>query len=263
MSIETRGAAPRSGRWLGVCGSPRLRAPAPLDCKSARAGVISGHAQRTKREHGRAGQHRGLPGHRSRRRRRPGADRRRRPAQLHRGRPARQGGGREPRAGARGLGRPRIGAAAAAHHGQPGARRPAEGGQPLRPADRARPAHRHGGAAGRRARRIYGARRAWPGRRPGAGGRRAAQRAPRRGLGAGPDLPGGPGRRGRLGGRRRGAGARHPAGPGQPLQGHPGPDPSGAGAGRGRRRGSGPQGHQGPGDGQTGARSDRSRRPTC
>ena len=60
---------------------------------------------------------------------------------------------REPRAGARGAARLRPGAAAEAHHRQPRAGRPAEGRQPLRPADRARA----DGGDGRRRRRTRSA----------------------------------------------------------------------------------------------------------
>ena len=86
---------------------------------------------------GRAHHHRRLSGHRGRSGRRAGADDAGQAGVQHR-RPARQGGGREPRAGARRTARLRPGAAAEAHHRQPRARRPAEGRQPLRPADRAR-----------------------------------------------------------------------------------------------------------------------------
>ena len=72
----------------------------------------------------------------SRRGRCRGPDRQR-PAQLRHRRPAGQGGGREPRAGAGGPGRDGPGAAAAADHRQPGTGRSRQGGQPLRPADRA------------------------------------------------------------------------------------------------------------------------------
>ena len=74
-------------------------------------------------------------------------------------RPARQGGGRKPRAGAGGAACLRPVAAAQAGHRQSRAGRPAQGRQPLRPADRARPdggARRH---SGRCARRLCRARR--------------------------------------------------------------------------------------------------------
>ena len=53
--------------------------------------------------------------------------------------PRRQGGVGGARAGALGAGRLGPGAAGAPHHRQPRPRRPAQGRQPLRPADRARP----------------------------------------------------------------------------------------------------------------------------
>ena len=78
-----------------------------------------------------------LRGHRGPRRRRAGAGRAR-PARLQHRRPARQGGVGSQGAGARGADRLRPGAAGAPHHRQSRARRPAQGRQPLRPADRAR-----------------------------------------------------------------------------------------------------------------------------
>ena len=77
-----------------------------------------------------------------------------RPAQLHAGRPGRRGSEGSARAGALGHPerRPRI-PQQQAHHGQPGAGRPAQGFGPLRPADRAghpgRQRPDRGAAAGR------------------------------------------------------------------------------------------------------------------
>ena len=79
----------------------------------------------------------GVRGRRRPRRRRSGADRQRQ-RRLHDRRPRRQGGRRIARAGARRADRLGPGAAGAAHHRQSGARRPAQGRQPLRSADRAR-----------------------------------------------------------------------------------------------------------------------------
>ena len=77
-----------------------------------------------------------------------------RPAGLPGGRPAGQGGGRGARTGARGADRDGAGAAAEAGADQSGARRPAQGRQPFRPADRACRAGRHGRAAARGHRRA-------------------------------------------------------------------------------------------------------------
>ena len=148
-----------------------------------------------------------------------GADQRR-PARVRRRRAAGQGGGREPRARAQRAARRRPRAALQAHHRQSGAGRSAQGGQPLRPADRAR--HDGGDGCGRAGRhrglrgdRRAGARRLDP-RRAG----RAAGGDRRQRHGQGPDLP----RRLRAGGGlgRRGhdhAGGAAPAVAGQSLQG--------------------------------------------
>ncbi len=96
------------------------------------------------------------------------------PAGVRHRRPAGQGGVRGARAGALGADRLGAGAAGAANHRQSRARRPAQGRQPLRPADRARPDggdRRH--SAGR-AGRLHGARRTRPRRIDRAGGGRAA-----------------------------------------------------------------------------------------
>lgn len=100
------------------------------------------------------------------------------------------------------------------HRREPGAGRLAEGGLPLRPADRAR--------------RAVAGRPRLAGRRRGAGG------DPRPLLRARPHLPGGPGRRGSLGRGHRHPRAGQPAGADQPLQGQPGAVAASAGAGGGR-----------------------------
>ena len=152
--------------------------------------------------------HRGLRGHRGAGGRRPGPDH---PGLggVHGGRPARQGGGRVPRAGAR---RPdRLGARAAgqAHHRQPGARRPAEGGLALRSADRAR---RHGGDRRDPGRRARPATACWansPSTAASRGSTACCRPPSRRRPGTRADMPGLHGSGGGLGRRRpRRAGAR-------------------------------------------------------
>ena len=181
---------------------------------------------------------------------------------LHHRRPRRQGGGRIARAGA--FGADRLGPCPSrqAHHRQPRARRPAEGGQPLRPADRAR---RHGGdrrRSHRRARRLRGDRRA--------GARRDDQRRRRRAAGGDrrqrarqrPDLPGGLRPGGGVGvGRARDSRAALADPARQPLQGHASLVPPRAGARSIGRAAAGPARHQGPGERQARARSRRGRRP--
>ena len=105
--------------------------------------------------------------------RRAGACRLRHRRLQHR-RPRRQGGPRVAGAGALGADRLGPGAAGQAHHRQSRARRHAQGGQPLRPADRAR---RHGGDrrhSRRCARRLCGDRRTGARRRDQRRRRRAA-----------------------------------------------------------------------------------------
>ena len=145
---------------------------------------------------------RGFPGHRRAAGRCAGPGRAG-PARLRHGRPGRQGGRRKPRARARHLSRAWPFPAAAAHHRQPLAGRPRQGGQPLRPADRARPAGRDGRGAARKHRGLRragraGARRlAQPRSRRAAGGDRRPRGGARR------DLPRGVRRRGRVGWLRR------------------------------------------------------------
>src|SRR5260370_4737038 len=121
------------------------------------------------------------------------------PTRLRHGWAGRQGGGRKPRAGAGVVPRAGPGAAAAAHHRQPLAGRPRQGGQPLRPAHRARPVGRHGRDSARKHRALRrvgrtGARRlAVPRAGRAAGGHR------RPGGGAWRDLPLGVRRRSGLG----------------------------------------------------------------
>ena len=117
------------------------------------------------------------------------------------GRPARQSGGRGARTGARRAHRHGPGAAAQARAGQPRPRRPAEGGQPFRPADRARRARRHGCAAARGTGAIRGPGRIIAGWPDQPGGRRAAGGHRRGRARAGADLPGGARRRSGLGRR--------------------------------------------------------------
>ena len=124
--------------------------------------------------------------------------------------PARQGGVRGARAGALGADRLGAGAAGAADHRQSRARRPAEGRQPLRSADRARPDGRDRRDPAGRARRLYGARRtrarwldrAGGGRAAGGDRRQCARRRPdlSRGLRHGSRLgqPGYPDHRGQI-----------------------------------------------------------------
>ena len=140
-----------------------------------------------------------FPGHRRPAGRRAGAGGAG-PARLRHGRPGRQGGGREPRAGAGGVPGAGPGAAAAAHHRQPLAGRPRQGGQPLRPADRARPAGRHGrDPAGKPGAMSW----RWANWRSTARSRRVPGVLPAAliaaGSGARPDLPGGVRRRSGLG----------------------------------------------------------------
>ena len=107
-----------------------------------------------------------------------------RPAELHAGGPGRHRGEGVARARARGAAAKRLRLPAQqAHHGQPGAGRPAQGIGPLRPADRA--GHPGGGRADRRRaagglrvrRRTVAGRRAAPGARRAGAGPGAAPRA--------------------------------------------------------------------------------------
>ena len=123
---------------------------------------------------------------------------------------------------------------AEAHHRQSGAGRSAEGGQPFRPAHRARPAGRHGRAAGGRRSKAtwrWASLRSTAALQPVAGVLPAALGAAAQGKR--PHLPGRLGRRGGLGGRHRGAGGARRCWPGQSLQGHA--DSAAARAQAGRR----------------------------
>ena len=158
-------------------------------------------------------------------------------AALHRRRPARQGGRREPRAGPGRARRDGPVAAAQADHHQPLARRPAQGRQPLRPADRARAARGDGRDRRRAARPTISRSASWrstAASSPSPGVLLAALHASERGEGA--DLPGRARRRGALG--ERGAGDRRarPRQPAQPPQGRADACPSRRRA-RSRRRG--------------------------
>ena len=194
------------------------------------------------------------------RRRRSGADRQRQ-CRVHDRRPRRQGGRRIARAGARRADRLGPGAAGPAHHRQSRARRPAQGGQSLRSADRAR---RHGGdrrdSRGRagRLRRHRRTRARRDGERGGgraAGGDRRQRARPR------PDLSGRLRSGGGVGFRRSrysGAALAHPAR--QSFQGNAGLEPARAGDARGRGAAARPSRHQGPGERQARARGRRRRR---
>ena len=151
-------------------------------------------------------------------------------------------------------------AAAEADHRQPRAGRRAEGRQPFRPADRAGPVGRDGGAAGRRARRLCGARRIVA-RRVGDERRGGAARGPRRRRAAERHhLPRGLRRRGGLG-RSRDHRGTEPLSDRQPFQG----DAAVAAARAARRAvaigGARPQGCEGPGERQARPRDRRRRRP--
>ena len=212
--------------------------------------------------HGPARFHGGVRGHRGPRGRRAGAGRAR-PARLQHRRPARQGGLRGQGARARRAGRLGPRAAGAPHHHQSRARRSAEGRQPLRPADRARPDGGDRRGAARRAGRLHRAGRARP-RRLDRGGRRRAAGGDRRQLAERRlDLSGGLRTGGGLGQPRDGdrrAVVAHPAR--QPLQGHAG---AVAAEARHPRRSAGRDArsrrHQGPGERQARARGRRRRRP--
>ena len=123
--------------------------------------------------HGPAGRDGRVRGHRGPRGRRAGAGRAR-SAGVQRGRPARQGGVGGARAGARRAGGVGPRAAGAPHHRQSRARRPAEGRQPLRPADRARPDGGDRRDPVRCAVGLHGAGRTWPRRLDRRGRGRAA-----------------------------------------------------------------------------------------
>ena len=187
--------------------------------------------------HGRAGSHGGVPGDRGHRGRDPGDDRLG-PAGLHRRRPAGQGGRRIARAGARGAELARAGVAAEAHHRQSRPRRRAEGGQPFRPADRARRCWRRW----RRCRPTSSP----PTRRSASC--RSTARSPASPACCSPalcrrrprerhHLPGRVRRRGGLGRRDRDPRGAEPAGDRQPFQGHPAVAAARAAA---RRRGAPP-----------------------
>ena len=141
--------------------------------------------------------------------------------------------------------------------------RPAEGRQPLRSADCARPDGRHrrdpAGCAGR----LHRARRARPRRLDCAGRGRAAggdrRQRPRRRI----DLPRRLRLRGRLGQPRHSDRRRFLADPArQSFQGHAGAVAAKAAGARGRGNVARPARHQGPGERQARARNRRRRRPS-
>ena len=213
------------------------------------------------RADGRSGRDGGVRGHRGPPRRCPGADRQRLGA-VHRRGSARQGRRRIARAGARGADRLWSRHAGQAHHREPRPRRHAQGGQPLRPADRARHHGGHRGHSGRCAAGLHGAgrtRAGWHGhhsvRRPAGRGRGQCARA-------WPHLSRVLRPRGRLGGRRPGhsrAGVADPAR--QPFQGNAGPRPPSARAETREQRPAGPARRQGPGNRQACAGDRRGGRP--
>ena len=179
--------------------------------------------------------HGGVRGHRGARRRRAGAGRAR-PAGVQRGRPARQGGVGGARAGARRADRLGARAAGAPHHREHGAGRPAEGRQPLRPADRARPDGGDRRDPARRGRGLHGAGRARARRLDRAGRGRAAGRDRRERAQRGTDLSLCVRAGGRLGEPRDGDHRGRLADPArEPFQGHAGADAAEAEDPRGRR----------------------------
>ena len=127
---------------------------------------------------------------------------------LRHRRAAGQGGGRKLRARAQRAARRRPRPALQARDGEPGAGRPAEGRQPVRPADPARHDGGDGGRRARRGRRLRGDRRTGARRLDPRRARRAARRHRRQRHGQGADLSGGLRTRGGVGRRRR----RHPGG---------------------------------------------------
>ena len=134
----------------------------------------------------------------ARSRRRAGAGRAGIAGVRHR-RPARQGGVGSPRAGALGADRLRAGAAGAPDHRQSRAGRSAEGRQPLRSADRARPDGGDRRDPAGCAERLHCIRRTRARRLDRAGRGRAAGGDRRQFARGGPDLPGGLRRRSGLG----------------------------------------------------------------
>ena len=139
---------------------------------------------------------------------------------FHHRRPARQGRRRKPRAGPRGAGGDRPGAAAQAHHGQPVARRPAQGRLAFRSADRACACWRRSARPTPRPVALCRGRRAQPRRADRRLAGRAAGRAPCLGGRQGADLPGVAGQRGGLGGRARSDRRARPAGAARASEGH-------------------------------------------
>ena len=174
-------AAPAMQRAHGCHRRVRLpsRAAGAVRHTSVNLDAKEREAQGDRPGHGRAGSHRGVSRGRGHRCRDPGVDRFG-AAGLHRRGPAGQGGGRVARAGARSAGGARPGAAGAPHHGQPRPGGCVEGGQPFRPADRARPAGRDGGAAAGGIAGVYGARRVGARRLSDRGRRGPSRRAGRR-----------------------------------------------------------------------------------
>ena len=160
------------------------------------------------------------------------------------------------------LDRLRASAARPPHHHQSGARRPAQGRQPLRPADRARADGRDRRVAAGRDFRLHRSGRARPRRLDRAGRRRLAGRHRRQCARARADLS----RRVRTGSglgqsrdRDRFGAIAHPAR--QSFQGHAGALAPAAEDPRDRRRAARFGRHQGPGERQARARGRRRRRP--
>ena len=184
------------------------------------------------------------------------------PAHIPHRRPARQGGRREPRAGPRGAGGDRPGAAAQADHGQPVARRPAQGRLAFRPADRAWACSRRWARPMPRACRTMSrsASSSLDGRiAPSPGVLLAALHASRAGMGL--ICPAVAGSGGGLGGRCRGGRRARPARAARHLKGSAAAAPARAGRGRAAGRRARPRAGQGPGSRQARARDRRGRRP--
>ena len=192
--------------------------------------------------------------------RRPGPDRQWQ-CRLHARRSRRQGGRRIARKGAGGVDCLGPRAAGPPAHRQSGARRRAEGGQPLRPAHRARRDGGDRGDPGGCLARIYDHRRTGARRDDHRRRRRAARRRCRQCPRTRPDLPG----RLRPGSglgvarhRHSGAALADPAR--QSFRRHASDGAAGAGGAAGRRAAARSLRHQGPGKRQAGARNRRRRR---
>ncbi len=183
-------------------------------------------------------------------------------ARLRHRRPAGQGGVGSPRPGAQ---RARIAghrAAVEADHHQPVARRPAQGGQSFRPADRAGAAGGAGNHSRRCRRNHHRLGRTVSGRDPDPGDRRPARRDVRGRGRQNAVVPQGVGRRGRVGRRLpgdRGAGAGRRC---TPLYRAIAPDPGATGRGGAGPDRALPARCEGTGTRQAGAGNRRRRAPS-